>query len=117
MLSGRLPTRIETSAVKRIVYATEIVQTDGGSETRNARRDTPDEFWDCTLPHVTRTHPDYLDTLAMFHAAYGSFDSFQFHDPVDCENVWVRFEDDTFTIQGIGNNLFNVTFTLKKDPA
>lgn len=114
MLTGRLPSRIEASAVKRLVYSTEIVTTDGGNEFRNARWGDSQSEWDCTIPPVKRNSDDYLETVALFHAAIGSFDSFMFHDFADCTDVAVRFKDDTLTIQGVGN-LVTLSFTLIED--
>lgn len=114
MLTGRLPSRIEASAVKRLVYSTEIVTTDGGAEQRNARWTEPRAEWDCTIPAVRRNSVEYLETTALFASALGSFDSFMFHDPIACADVAVRFKDDTLTMEGVGN-LVTLSFTLTED--
>ncbi len=114
MLTGRLPSRIESSATKRLVYSTEIVETDGGNEFRNARWADPRAEWDCSIPPVKRTSDEYLETTALFDAAIGSFDSFMFHDPIDCVDVAVRFKDDTLEMTGAGN-LVTLRFTLIED--
>lgn len=111
MLAGTLPSRIEASAVKRLAYSTEIVETDGGNEQRNARWAEPRARWDITIPPCKRNSSDYMDTLALFKDALGSFDTFLFHDPVDCEDIEVRFDEDTLTVQGVGN-LVTASFTL-----
>lgn len=111
MLSGRLPERVQSGAVKRLLYSTEVVENDGGLEVRNARWAEPKAAWDCTIPPCKRTSADYLDTKAMFDAALGSFETFEFHDPVDCEDYLVRFLDDTLSVTTVGN-LVSVTFTL-----
>jgi len=111
MLTSRLPERIESGAVKRIEYSTEIVDTDGGIEQRNSRWLNGRAEWDCSIPPCARTHADFTDTLALFHAAMGSGDTFEFHDLVDCADVEVRFKDDTLTINTIGN-MVATQFTL-----
>ena len=114
MLTGTLPRHIEASATRRKVYSTEIVEVDGGSEHRNARRQTPVLYWDITTPALKRTDPDYLEIDALFDAALGSFDSFMLHDFVDCVDVPVRFDDDTLTTTAVGNLLI-LSFTLRED--
>jgi len=111
MLSGRLPARIEASAVKRLMFSTEVVETDGGTEHRNGRWTEPRAEWDVTIPPSKRTADEYLDTVAMFDAAEGSYDTFLFHDPVSCVDIEVRFKDDMLTMQGVGN-LVTLSFTL-----
>lgn len=111
MLSSRLPERIESSAVKRIMYSTEIVDNDGGIEQRNQRWSRPRAEWDCSMPLAKRNSAEVVDTLSLFDAALGSLDTFEFHDPVECVDVEVRFKDDTLVMTGAGN-LVSVSFTL-----
>lgn len=111
MLSSRLPEEIEAKAVKRIFYATEIVPQDGGGEVRTARWANAKAEWDVAVPPMFRTEADYLATIALFHEALGSADTFPFCDPETGDDVAARFKDDAITISGQGS-LASIEFTL-----
>lgn len=111
MLTGTLPARIEASAVKRLMYRTEVVDTDGGTEHRDGRWVNPRAEWDVTVPPAKRTSAEYTETTSLFAAAKGSLDTFMFHDPVSCADIEVRFKDDTLVMQGVGN-MVTLSFTL-----
>jgi uncharacterized protein (TIGR02217 family) len=110
-VANRLPSKIEAGAQKSLTYATEIVQTDGGAEHRNARWSEPLAEWEITIPMVKRTSDDYAAITNLFAATQGSLLSFDFHDPADCVDVEVRLKDDGLHILGVGNQL-TISLTL-----
>lgn len=110
-LTERLTTRIESGAVKRNTYSTEIVQTDGGAEQRNQRWTNPLAEWDITIPPCKRSSADYVAAVALFAAAKGSLFTFAFHDVETCADVEVRIKDDSIVFTGIGN-LAQIDFVL-----
>jgi hypothetical protein len=113
MLSARLPDRVEKLGVKELVYSTERVQTDGGAVFVNSRWEEPLAMWSTTTLPYKRTDADYLDTLAVFHAALGSGDTFNYHDTEICDLVTVRFKDDTIRFLPEGN-LVRLSFELEE---
>jgi uncharacterized protein (TIGR02217 family) len=102
------------SAVKRPLYSTEVVKTDGGATHRNARWSQPLPTWDVTTKWMKRTSPEFLALLALFEATKGSHLSFSFHDTVECEDVDVFFVDDVLDITPNGN-LVQASFTLEAE--
>lgn len=113
MLSSRLPDAVEKLGVKELAYSTERVQTDGGSVFTNSRWEEPLAMWSVTTKPMKRNDADYLDTLALFDAALGSADTFAYHDIELCEDVAVRFKDDTIRFLPEGN-LVRLSFELEE---
>jgi hypothetical protein len=94
-VAERLPERIESGAVKRMFYSTEVVRTDGGHQFTNQRWDEPLAEWDITVPQMKRSSADYIAVKALFDAVAGSALTFDFHDVEACEDVEVRVKGDT----------------------
>jgi hypothetical protein len=114
MLSSRLPPRVEHMAVKQDGYSTEAVRTDGGGVFTNSRWEEPLATWSVTSAPMKRSAADYIDTKALFNAALGSGDTFAFHDVEICDDVAVRFKDDTLRYIPEGN-LVRLAFELEQD--
>lgn len=106
-------TRGSYSATKRDMWSTEIVQTDGGQEFRNQRWTAPLAEWDVTIPFCKRNSTQYLAATALLAAAKGSWNTFTFHDTVDCVDVQVRLVDDSMAFTPNGN-LVQIDFTVKE---
>lgn len=113
MLSSTLPSRLARMGVKALAYSTELVRTDGGAVHANSRWEAPLATWSVTSPPLKRTDADYLATLALFDAALGSAETFAFHDVELCEDVEVRFREDTIRFQPEGN-LVRLMFELEE---
>jgi hypothetical protein len=114
MLSSRLPSRIERMAVKQDTYSTESVRTDGGAVFTNSRWEAPLASWSVTSAPMKRNDADYIDAKALFDAALGSGDTFAFHDIEICDDVAVRFRDDSLRFIPEGN-LVRLAFELEQD--
>lgn len=105
MINQRLTQNIEINAVKRIVFSTEVVATDGGQEQRNRRWTYPRLEWDCQLPPQARSAVDYLAVRDLFQAAAGAFETFLFRDWDDAAAALAQF--------GVGDGVTTV-FQLAK---
>lgn len=113
MLSSTLPARVARMGVKSLSYATEQVRTDGGQVHVNSRWEEPLATWRITSAPMKRNDADYTDTLALFDAALGSADTFAFHDIETCQDVAVRFREDTISFQPEGN-LVRLVFEIEE---
>lgn len=113
----RLTQKIEIGAVRRIMFDTEIIKTDGGNEVRNSRWATPLRSYDIALPPCTRDNVDYLSLIQMWNVTLGGLHSFDFVDWIDQTGntvVNVRF-DTPLQITGIAGHLDHIdTITLQE---
>lgn len=100
-------------AVKRPLYSTEVVRTDGGGTQRNSRWSRRLSTWDVTIPWCKRTSTEFQAADALFEDLLGSGRTFTFHDPVDCVDVEACILDDTLTITPNGN-LVQVEFAVEE---
>lgn len=100
-------------AVKREVWSTEVVTTDGGGEHRNQRWSAPLAEWDVTVPFCKRSSSAYVAATALIFATKGSLRTFTFHDPIECEDVEVRILDDTMAFVTNGN-LVQIEFSVRQ---
>ena len=116
-LADRLPTQIEQGAVRRLEYSTQVVETDGGGEVRNARWAAPLRTYEISFPAAQRSDPTYRAVLALYAAALGGLHSFNFAEWVDesaSTIVPVRF-DSPLAITGLDRRLDHIeTLTLKE---
>lgn len=90
-----LPESVEIGAVKRFEWLPEIVTTDGGNEVRNQRRSRAKHYFDCAVPHSTRSGSAYLAVIQLFEDSLGGTYSFNLRDWTDDSGatvVKVRFD-------------------------
>ncbi len=109
--------KVELGAIRRLMYDTEIVKTDGGNEVRNARWSEPLRTFDVSLPPSRRDDPEYLSVLDVYEQSLGGLHTFNFTDWTDESGatvVKVRF-DSPLEITGIATHLDHIeTFTLQE---
>lgn len=91
-LTSTLPDEVEIGAMRRLEYKTDVVETDGGFEVRNARWSEPLKVYEISYPHSQRTDANYLAVLALYDEAKGGLLSFNFTDWTDDTTVEVRFD-------------------------
>ena len=82
-IDQRLPTKVELNAVRHDEEDIEIVTTDGGWETRNARQSSSLRSWDISFPAGFYDDATIAAVVAMYKAARGKLHSFRFKDPVE----------------------------------
>ena len=82
-IDQRLPTSVEVNAVRRDDDDVEIVTTDGGWETRNARQSSSLREWDLSFPAGAYSSSVIQAVIAMYKAARGRLHTFRFKDPVE----------------------------------
>jgi uncharacterized protein (TIGR02217 family) len=82
-IDQRLPTKVELNAVRHDDEDIEIVTTDGGWETRNARQASSLRSWDISFPAGFYDDATIAAVIAMYKAARGKLHSFRFKDPVE----------------------------------
>lgn len=96
-LSSTLPRQIELLAVRTDDYAVEVVETDGGFEVRNLRHANSKRKYEISFPASRRNDPIYQAVLALYAAANGRLNSFNFVDWTDetgATIVPVRFDSE-----------------------
>ena len=103
--------------MRHLEYSTQVVETDGGGEVRNARWAAPLRTYEISFPTAQRNDPIYRAVLALYAAAQGGLHSFNFAEWVDetaSTIVPVRF-DSALSITGIDRRLDHIeTLTLKE---
>jgi len=112
-LTARLPATVEQGAIRKERYSTDIVETDGGNEVRNARWAEPLRTWEVSFPTSNRNDPTYLSVKSLFRTALGSLHTFEFADWAEYGAIRkVRF-DSSMQITGIDIRLDHIdTLTL-----
>lgn len=101
------------TATKRPAYSTEIVRMKGGGSHRNADWDEPLATWDVTVHPCQRNSAEYLATVNLFGAVFGSQGTFWFHDPKTCTDIEACILDDELTITPVGN-LEEISFAVEE---
>ena len=116
-LADRLPSQVEQGAVRLLDYKTEVVETDGGYEVRNARWINPLRTFEISFPTSTRDDATYQAVISLYEKAKGGLHSFNFKDWTDESGatfIAVRF-DTALSITGIDHRLDKIEhMTLKE---
>jgi len=82
-IDQRLPTKVEVNAVRRDDEDIEIVTTDGGFETRNARADQSLLEFDISFPVAVYGDAVHAAVIALYKVVRGKLHTFRFRDPTD----------------------------------
>lgn len=84
-IDTRLSEHVELGATRREIDDVEVVTTDGGNETRNARWSQPLLEFDISFPPSVRDDAVFLEVRAAYRACRGRLHSFKFRDWSDYE--------------------------------
>lgn len=114
-LAETLPRQVEQGAIRTLEYSTEVVETDGGYEVRNARWAEPLRHFEVSFPTSVRDDAIYQAVVALYEKALGGLHTFNFIDWTDDSGgtvVKVRF-DSPLKITGLDRRLDHIeTLTL-----
>lgn len=116
-LNTTLPEEIALGPVQSRDWGIEIVTTDGGHETRNARWDAPLRTFEVGFPPSLRSGSVYQAVNDLFDQSLGglySFDMIDWTDETGSTVIRVRF-DSPLQIKGLATHLDEIAvFTLKE---
>jgi len=112
MASGTFHWTADYVLEEQIGYVNNIIEYESGKERRTSKHAYARRGWVLNFRDLTETQ--FTDMEAFFRLYHGAHNTFNWTNPIDDTSYVARFSSDTFTVQRVTDNVYNITVTLQQ---